>query len=426
MATAELPPAEPTRRKNSYTISTNGQPGAAASIELSLSLAPPSNLMATLDTSTLTAPVPKSSERLSTVALSGGSSPDSTSVLSTQPPTSAQEAPTAMDASPAPDADQSVPPEELAPCERQMPRSVLEDGVPTVFRVLGYTPTPGAPVGFGGLARCRSMDDINVGGSGSGAAEADAKLCSRGLQDFQNTQDYLDAMQEDLCEWFNRLYAGLAMRSETFFEQIEDGVVLCKHAGVMQAAAEVYFAREREATAQPDPQNPNDTSSPTARAQKGRRPPGVMRVGRNLIALPRAAPPYREEAPPGTFLARDNLASFLAWCRALGVPQYLAFETDDLVLRKNLKNVIVCLLEVARIGFAFGLDVPDIIKLEQEIDSGASLRTIEIYSRLPSFRHMSGHFFENTLRKVFTLQCIFNGDIFTHCQDTHYLCACAE
>jgi hypothetical protein len=44
------------------------------------------------------------------------------------------------------------------------------------------------------------------------------------------------------------------------------------------------------------------------------------------------------------------------------------FESDDLILRKNEKNFILCLLEIARFGAKFGVSVPNIIKLEQEIE----------------------------------------------------------
>ena len=48
----------------------------------------------------------------------------------------------------------------------------------------------------------------------------------------------------------------------------------------------------------------------------------------------------------GSFFARDNVSNFIQWCRLVGVYECLLFETDDLVLRKNEKSLIVCLLEV--------------------------------------------------------------------------------
>jgi len=77
---------------------------------------------------------------------------------------------------------------------------------------------------------------------------------------------------------------------------------------------------------------------------------------------------YRQDACPGTFFARDNICQFILWCRSLNIFECLLFETDDLVARKNEKSFILCLLEVARIGFKVGMPTPLIIQLEQEID----------------------------------------------------------
>ena len=44
------------------------------------------------------------------------------------------------------------------------------------------------------------------------------------------------------------------------------------------------------------------------------------------------------------------------------------FESDDLILRKNEKNFLLCLLEIARYGARFGVSVPALIKFEDEIE----------------------------------------------------------
>lgn len=60
---------------------------------------------------------------------------------------------------------------------------------------------------------------------------------------------------------------------------------------------------------------------------------------------------YFTTAKPGTFFARDNVSNFIKWCRhSIEIIECLLFETDDLILRKNEKNFILCLLEVARQG----------------------------------------------------------------------------
>jgi growth arrest-specific protein 2 len=79
----------------------------------------------------------------------------------------------------------------------------------------------------------------------------------------------------------------------------------------------------------------------------------------------------RSSAQPGSFHSRDNISQFLSWCRRqLLIPDTLLFETEDLVLRKNEKSVIFCLVEVARravrrCGFP---SAPQLIRLEEEID----------------------------------------------------------
>ena len=42
----------------------------------------------------------------------------------------------------------------------------------------------------------------------------------------------------------------------------------------------------------------------------------------------------------GSFQARDNIAVFIQWARALGLDQSVLFESSDLVLGKNEKHVL--------------------------------------------------------------------------------------
>ncbi|XP_065077277.1 GAS2-like protein pickled eggs [Ochlerotatus camptorhynchus] len=74
-------------------------------------------------------------------------------------------------------------------------------------------------------------------------------------------------------------------------------------------------------------------------------------------------------AKSGTFFARDNVSNFIAWCRkSLQIFECLLFETDDLIMRKNEKHVILCLLEVARRGAKFGMLAPMLVQMERQID----------------------------------------------------------
>ena len=66
----------------------------------------------------------------------------------------------------------------------------------------------------------------------------------------------------------------------------------------------------------------------------------LRRTSRNLLS-------YHSTARPGSFQARDNISQFIGWCRStLSVPDTLLFETEDLVSRRNERNVLLCLLEV--------------------------------------------------------------------------------
>ena len=48
------------------------------------------------------------------------------------------------------------------------------------------------------------------------------------------------------------------------------------------------------------------------------------------------------------YKARDNVSNFIDWCRhQIHIREVLLFETEDLVLQKNEKNVILCIMEVS-------------------------------------------------------------------------------
>ncbi|XP_004643039.1 GAS2-like protein 2 [Octodon degus] len=158
----------------------------------------------------------------------------------------------------------------------------------------------------------------------------------RSIRPFKSREQYLEAMKEDLAEWLRELY-GLDIDAANFLQVLETGLVLCQHANMVTEAALAFLA---EAPAQ---------------AQR--------------IPMPQSGVSCNRAAQPGTFQARDNVSNFIRWCRKeMGIQEVLMFETEDLVLRKNVKNVVLCLLELGRRAWRFGVAAPTLVLLEEEID----------------------------------------------------------
>lgn len=160
---------------------------------------------------------------------------------------------------------------------------------------------------------------------------------SKSIRPFKSSEEYLYAMKEDLAEWLNTLY-DLDISADTFVDGLETGCALCRHANNVNRAAHDFQLEYPEAS----------------RVMKM---PGkdVVFQSRNVV--------------PGSFLARDNVSNFIGWCRQeLWIKDVLMFETNDLVERCNEKNLVLCLLEVARRGAKFGMLAPMLIQLEEEIE----------------------------------------------------------
>ncbi|XP_067295153.1 GAS2-like protein 1 [Pseudorasbora parva] len=160
---------------------------------------------------------------------------------------------------------------------------------------------------------------------------------SKSIRPFKSSEEYLYAMKEDLAEWLNTLY-DLDITADTFMEGLETGCALCRHANNVNRAAHEFKA------------NYPDAALSLRIPSKD-----VVFQSRNVI--------------PGSFLARDNVSNFIGWCRQeLWIKDVLMFETNDLVERCNEKNLVLCLLEVARRGAKFGMLAPMLIQLEEEIE----------------------------------------------------------
>uniref|UniRef100_A0A8C4JIX7 Growth arrest specific 2 like 1 n=1 Tax=Dromaius novaehollandiae TaxID=8790 RepID=A0A8C4JIX7_DRONO len=160
---------------------------------------------------------------------------------------------------------------------------------------------------------------------------------SKSIRPFRSSEEYLYAMKEDLAEWFNTLY-DLDIQVDNFMETLETGYDLCQHANNVNRIALEFQQQHPEAAAR-------------------------MRVPQNEVVF------QAKNVVPGSFIARDNVSNFIQWCRQdLGIQDVLMFETNDLVLKKNEKNFVLCLLEVARRGSKFGMLAPMLIQMEEEIE----------------------------------------------------------
>lgn len=155
----------------------------------------------------------------------------------------------------------------------------------------------------------------------------------KSVRPYRSQDEYLVAMKEDLAEWFNTLYA-TTVTVDDFFEELDTGTLLCQHANYVYR-----FVHENPALCD------------------------VINIGEVT---------YRSNVKPGTFQSRDNISNFIQWCRNLGIPDVLLFETNDLVLRSNERNVVLCLLEVARRGARYGVLAPVLVQMEEEIDAEIS------------------------------------------------------
>ena len=170
-----------------------------------------------------------------------------------------------------------------------------------------------------------SLLGVNMGQEGEESLDFTMKIAERSEQD-------LLPLKEDLAEWLSRVLQE-KITADNFMDCLENGVLVCKLAQIVQTAAA-----------------------------------DCLKAGKSVKPLAPFAVKFHQNAKAGTFFARDNAAHFLQWCRQIEVQDSVLFESDGLVLQKQPREVILCLLDVARVAADYGIEPPKLIKLEKEID----------------------------------------------------------
>ena len=163
-----------------------------------------------------------------------------------------------------------------------------------------------------------------------------------GFQRWEKENELLWAMLEDETEWLAKLFPDIIITPELFFYALEDGVVLCRLANLIQETADDYGRKNRVKV--PAKSFKFHTSIPKKNKQ---------------LAL---------------FKSRENVQGFLTWCRQIGISDSILFESNDVVeadeCREGCREVVICLMEIARRAFgAFKFSpIPKLIQLEKEIE----------------------------------------------------------
>ncbi|KAH7640565.1 flocculation protein flo11-like [Dermatophagoides farinae] len=216
--------------------------------------------------------------------------------------------------------------------------------------------------------------------------------------------DSLIPLKEDVADWLNRtLNLDESINIDNFMERLENGVLVFK---LIRVIEDQICAKHHSDT------NMMIDGTPIMINDNGRKLDGSQSVTKKFITMNKmnghhqligttnslnrrcslpignenvsgSQPMFNsigflsayhmkcwENAKPHTFFARDNVSNFLEWCRRFGVKDAVLFETEDLVSHVNQRNVVLCILEVARIActkYSFS-PAPGLVELEQEID----------------------------------------------------------
>lgn len=140
----------------------------------------------------------------------------------------------------------------------------------------------------------------------------------------------------DVADWLSK-YLSVTINKDNFLDMLDDGFLICKLAEKIQVHSEQYVKLHGKKT--------------------------------QLKPLPKLNFQCHNNVKRQSFFARDNAAKFLQWCKGIGMKDTILFESEGLVLQKQMKHVVLTLLELARVASNYELEpIPSIVKLEKEID----------------------------------------------------------
>ncbi|XP_015917792.1 growth arrest-specific protein 2 [Parasteatoda tepidariorum] len=142
-------------------------------------------------------------------------------------------------------------------------------------------------------------------------------------------KELLKAQVRSLAAWVNNTLGSTLVSAENLIHKLSTGVILCKLAKCIQKKVD-------EASDFPD----------------------KLECHMHLK--------YWERAKKETFFARDNAEMFIRWCKSFGVRDAVLFESDGLVLQRQPRNVVLCLLELASLASKYGVLLPPPIQLTKQ------------------------------------------------------------
>lgn len=171
--------------------------------------------------------------------------------------------------------------------------------------------------------------------------DAVSPLLQKGLA--VKAAESLTVIKEDLSEWLSQLLK-IEITAETFLKVLDTGVALCHLVGAIQEHVESL--KKEGNFEQPKLEQP----------------------------VPLVAIKCKETAEQGSFFARDNTANFISWCRKYKIEEAILFESDDLVMHKDEKSVVLTLLEVARRVAKLGMQSTQLAMIEMSIDNEEDIK----------------------------------------------------